>query len=123
MTKETVNLNVNENTGNTSKLEPVRYNFSDALTFMLSPKCFLRNILFTRKDNVQFVIRTTCTIDDWCGGWVKLKSEKSKNYTKSFITRKSFKQADVLQGYTHETSHMSLVIAINTTLLRNHPLY
>ena len=98
---ETVNLNVNENTGNTSKLEPVRYNFSDALTFMLSPKCFLRNILFTRKDNVQFVIRTTCTIDDWCGGWVKLKSEKStkyktytKNHMKYSMTRTTFKQAD-----------------------------
>ena len=80
VTKETVDLNVNENTGNASNLEPTRYNFDDALSVLLSSKCCLRKIPFKRKDNVQFVIGTTSTIDHGyvVVGWI-WKVKKYKN--------------------------------------------
>ena len=84
-------------TGNASDLPPIKYTFADALEVILKEKYCLRNIPFARKDNMQFVIRTTCTINDGCGRWVKLRSETStkyKNNSKYSMTRTVFKHAD-----------------------------
>ena len=77
---ENVNENVSENV-----IESITYSFAEALQFILSGTCCLRNVPYTRKDNVQFVIKTILNIGDGCGRWVKLKTETSTKYKNNML--------------------------------------